>query len=101
MAPLVDMDVEFEFYATIRDAVDEKRLVREVEADATVGSALRALVADYDALDGLVFDSEGQLRTHLNVLRNDEGVRGLGGPEAPLSPGDTVVVLPGVAGGAA
>ncbi len=39
------------------------------------------------------------LRRFVNVYLNDEDVRFLGGLDAPLKDGDTVTVLPAVAGG--
>jgi molybdopterin synthase sulfur carrier subunit len=48
--------------------------------------------------DRLVDDSG--LRRFVNVYLNDEDVRFLGGLETPVSDGDTVTVLPAVAGGA-
>ena len=36
----------------------------------------------------------------MNVYLNDEDVRFLGGLETPVADGDTVTVLPAVAGGA-
>jgi molybdopterin converting factor small subunit len=39
------------------------------------------------------------LRRFVNVYINDEDVRFLGSLEAPLADGDSVVVLPAVAGG--
>ena len=41
------------------------------------------------------------LRRFVNVYLNDEDVRFLGGLETPVTDGDTVTVLPAVAGGAA
>jgi molybdopterin synthase sulfur carrier subunit len=66
------------------------------------GATLAELFADLDARYGglqerLVGDSG--LRRFLNVYLNDEDVRFLGGLEAPVSDGDTVTVLPAVAGG--
>ena len=42
---------------------------------------------------------DGQLRRFVNVYLNDEDVRFLGGLETPVKDGDTVTVLPAVAGG--
>ncbi len=42
---------------------------------------------------------DGALRRFVNVYINDEDVRFLGSLEAPLADGDSVVVLPAVAGG--
>ncbi|WP_026876433.1 MoaD/ThiS family protein [Jiangella gansuensis] len=41
----------------------------------------------------------GALRRFVNVYVNDEDVRFLGAEKAPLSDGDSVTVLPAVAGG--
>ncbi len=43
----------------------------------------------------------GDLRRFINVYVNDEDVRFLGGLETAVKDGDTVVVLPAVAGGRA
>jgi sulfur-carrier protein len=66
------------------------------------GSTLDELISDldgrYDGLRGRLVDESG-LRRFVNVYLNDEDVRFLGGLEAPVSDGDTVTVLPAVAGG--
>lgn len=66
------------------------------------GSTLGELVADLDARHpgiGERIVEGGQLRRFINIYLNDEDVRFLGGIETPLSDGDTVTVLPAVAGG--
>ena len=67
------------------------------------GSTLEELFADldgrYDGLRERLMDDSG-LRRFSNVYLNDEDVRFLGGLSAPVSDGDTVTVLPAVAGGA-
>ena len=66
------------------------------------GSTLDALIADLETRhpglrDRLVED--GGLRRFVNVYLNDEDVRFLGGIDTPVADGDTVTVLPAVAGG--
>jgi sulfur-carrier protein len=67
------------------------------------GSTLDELFADlagrYDGLSERLMDDSG-LRRFINVYLNDEDVRFLGGLSASVSDGDTVTVLPAVAGGA-
>jgi molybdopterin converting factor small subunit len=67
------------------------------------GATLEELFADLDGrFEGLrerLIDDAG-LRRFVNVYLNDEDVRFLGGLSAPVSDGDTVTVLPAVAGGA-
>jgi len=71
------------------------------------GDTLASLIADlderYSGLAGRLVDESGAaagLRRFVNVYLNDEDVRFLGGLEVPVKDGDTVTVLPAVAGGA-
>jgi sulfur-carrier protein len=67
------------------------------------GDTLAAVLDDLDSrhsgLRGRLVDDAG-LRRFVNVYLNDEDVRFLGGLDAPVKDGDTVTVLPAVAGGA-
>jgi sulfur-carrier protein len=67
------------------------------------GSTLDEVFADlndrYDGLRERLIDDAG-LRRFINVYLNDEDVRFIGGLSASVSDGDTVTVLPAVAGGA-
>jgi molybdopterin synthase sulfur carrier subunit len=67
------------------------------------GATLAELIGDLDAHYGGLRDrlqDESGLRRFVNVYLNDEDVRFLGGLETPVKDGDTVTVLPAVAGGA-
>src|SRR5258705_12376423 len=72
--------------------------VVEVEA-ATVGDALHALVERHGELRRHLYDEDGRLRRFVNVYRNEEDVRHLGREATPLSPGDTLTIVPSIAGG--
>ena len=66
------------------------------------GSTLSALLGDLDSrhqgLRERLVDDAG-LRRFVNVYLNDEDVRFLGSLETPVKDGDTVTILPAVAGG--
>jgi len=67
------------------------------------GATLDELLDNLDAAHGGLRERlvDGQkLRRFVNVYLNDEDVRFLGGLETPVKDGDTVTVLPAVAGGA-
>ena len=68
------------------------------------GGTLRELVDDIasrnPALREALVGEDGHLHRFINVYVNDEDVRYLGGIETPLHDGDTVSILPAVAGGA-
>ena len=64
----------------------------------TLGELLINLDAEHGGLRERLVDGES-LRRFVNVYLNDEDVRFLGGLETPVADGDTVTVLPAVAGG--
>jgi len=72
----------------------------EVMVDGdTVGASLKALEVAHPGFAERLFDEGGQLRRFVNVFVDDEDVRFLGGLETPLVDGQTVSVVPAVAGG--
>ena len=72
----------------------------EVEAaGSTVGDVLRTLTGEYPDTESQLFGAEGELNRYVNVYLNDEDVRVLDGLDTSVSDGDTVVILPAMAGG--
>ena len=69
-----------------------------VEADS-VKSALGALTEKYPNLKKHLYNEEGQLRHFVNIYVNDEDIRYLEKNETPLKDGDTVSIVPSIAGG--
>ncbi len=73
---------------------------REVASDgATVGDALRELAARHPDTESQLFGDDGELNRFVNVYVNDEDVRVLDGLETAVTPEDTLVILPAMAGG--
>jgi sulfur-carrier protein len=73
-----------------------------VKADgATVGDVLNVVAATYPATREQLFAGPGELNRYVNVYLNDEDVRVQHGLETVIDDGDTVVILPAMAGGAA
>ena len=67
------------------------------------GANLAEIIADIDSQFPGIGDrllDDGKLRRFVNVYINDEDVRFIGSLDAPITDGDTVTVLPAVAGGA-
>jgi len=72
----------------------------QVSADgSTVGDVLGSLVDAHPETRGQLFSEEGELNRYVNVYLNDEDVRVLDGLETAVDDGDTVVILPAMAGG--
>jgi MoaD family protein len=70
----------------------------EVEAK-TVGEALQSLAARFTALRKQLFTETGGVRSFVNVFVNDEDIRHLQGQETVLREGDTIYIIPSIAGG--
>ena len=66
---------------------------------ATVGQVLAALDAAHPGFRARLFDDDGQLRRFVNVFVADEDVRFLQGLDTKVTGGQTVSIIPAVAGG--
>jgi sulfur-carrier protein len=72
----------------------------ELEIDgATVGEVLHALDAAHTGFAERLFDEGGGLRRFVNVFVDEEDVRFLDGLDTPLTGGQTLSIVPAVAGG--
>lgn len=72
----------------------------QVEVDgATVGDVLGALDAAHPGFADRLFDEEGNLRRFVNVFVADDDVRYLDGVATAVPDGETVSIIPAVAGG--
>ena len=67
---------------------------------ATVGELLADLTRQYDGLKKHLYTDDGRLRSFVNVYINDEDIRYLQKEQTPVQPGDTISIIPSVAGGA-
>jgi sulfur-carrier protein len=66
---------------------------------STVGEALKALDAAHGGFGERLFDESGNLRRFVNVFLADEDVRFLEGLQTPVTSGQTLSIVPAVAGG--
>jgi adenylyltransferase/sulfurtransferase len=82
----------------LRPYADRQEIV-QVEG-ATVGEALSDLTTRFGDLRKHLFTDDGRLRNFVNVYLNDEDIRYLQRERTPLKTGDTLSIVPSVAGGA-
>ncbi|MGA7078012.1 MAG: ubiquitin-like small modifier protein 1 [Terriglobales bacterium] len=66
----------------------------------TVGEALAALVAQFPDLQRHLYSDDGKLRAFVNVYVNDEDMRYLQKEATAVKEGDTISIVPSIAGGA-
>ena len=78
-------------YTDKKDAVDAE--------GKTVGELLADLTSRHAGLKPHLYNEQGRLRSFVNVYVNDEDIRYLQKEQTPVSPGDTISIIPSVAGG--
>ena len=74
--------------------------VVEVEG-ATVGEVLANMTAEHAGLRKHLYGEDGSLRKFVAIYVNDDDIRFLEKEATPVKAGDTVSIIPSVAGGAA
>jgi len=67
----------------------------------SVGELLDRLTGEHTALKPHLFATDGRLRSFVNVYVNDRDIRQLAQRETPVKAGDTVSIIPSIAGGTA
>lgn len=91
------MAIEVRIPTVLRDYTDGAKVVEG--GGATLADLLTDLESRHTGLRGRLVDDGGGLQRFVNIYRGDEDVRFLGGLETPLSDGDSLTILPAVAGG--
>jgi len=67
---------------------------------SSVSSAMDSLLQQYPSLKKQLYTDDGRLRSFVNVYLNDEDIRYLQKVETAVSAGDTISIVPSIAGGA-
>jgi molybdopterin converting factor small subunit len=91
MAVKVMIPTPLRAYAGKKDSV-------EVNA-GTVAEALAALTTQFGELKKHLFSNDGHLRSFVNVYVNDEDIRYLQKDQTAVREGDTISIVPSIAGG--
>jgi molybdopterin/thiamine biosynthesis adenylyltransferase/rhodanese-related sulfurtransferase/molybdopterin converting factor small subunit len=65
----------------------------------TIGELLQNLTTKYGGLKQHLYSADGKLRSFVNIYVNDDDIRYLQKDQTPLKAGDTVSIIPSVAGG--
>ena len=68
-------------------------------AGVTAGEILNGLTARFPDLRKHLYNDEGKLRSFVNVYLNDEDIRYIGREAAAVAEGDTLSIVPSIAGG--
>lgn len=68
-------------------------------AGGSVASALDSLLQQYPSLKKQLYAEDGRLRSFVNVYVNDEDIRYLQSSDTAVKTGDTISIVPSIAGG--
>jgi len=69
-----------------------------IEANS-VGKALEQLTAAFPALSKHLYNDKKEVRSFINVFVNEENMRHKSGLDTPLANGDSIMIVPSIAGG--
>jgi len=76
----------------------DKQDVVQVEGN-TVGELLQNLTVKYSDLKKHLYNEDGRLRSFVNIYLNDDDIRYLDKEATVVKDGDTISIVPSVAGG--
>ncbi|MBG91213.1 MAG: molybdopterin synthase sulfur carrier subunit [Actinobacteria bacterium] len=71
----------------------------EIDQEGTVGELLTALVTQYTDLKDHLYQDETSLRKYVNIYLGDEDIRYLDHQNTPIKDGQTLSIVPSIAGG--
>ncbi|SHH51982.1 ubiquitin-like small modifier protein 1 [Halobaculum gomorrense] len=91
--------MNWKLFADLAEATGESEPEVDAADAATVGEALDALLDAHPALAARVLDDDGDLRGHINLLRNGRDIREGEGLATPVDEDDELALFPPVSGG--
>ena len=90
------MSIEVRIPTILRPYTKDQKSVEA--AGTTLAAVITDLDSQYAGLGERLLE-DGALRGFINIYINDEDVRFLGGLDAQIKDGDSITILPAVAGG--
>ena len=91
--------MQWKLFADLAEVAESRTVEVDAGPGETVGDALDALFEARPALRDRVVDEAGEVRDHVNVVRNGQNVRHASGLDTELEAGDELALFPPVTGG--
>jgi len=93
------MTITIRTFADLREILGAKEQELAVPEGQTVRGLLEGLCEAHPTLRGKLFDSAGEIRPYIIILKNGRNITSLQQLDTPLEPGDVIALFPPVAGG--
>ena len=93
------MKINIHIPTPLRPFVGNQDIV-EIHQEGTVGEVLSGLVNQYPELEKNLYDKNKVLRKFVNVYVDDEDIRYIDGENTPVKIGQSISIIPSIAGGA-
>jgi len=91
------MSIEIRLPTALRAFADKQE---KIGVDAgTVGEALEQMFSKHERLRQQLMSADGKLRSFVNVYVNDDDARDKQGLATAVKDGDTILIVPAIAGG--
>ena len=68
-------------------------------AGSTIATAMQDLVGQFPALKQHLYNENDEMRAFVNLFLGQDNIKDLQGLETPLNAGDTLRIIPSIAGG--
>ena len=92
--------MHWKLFADLAEAAGDGEVTVDLTAnEPTVADALGALIEARPALEPRIYTDDGEIESHLNLLKNGENVRDGEGLSTPVEAGDELALFPPVSGG--
>lgn len=66
---------------------------------ATIKEVINQLESNYPGFKEKLYSEDGELRRFINIYINEEDIRFLDSDSSPVKDGDTISIIPAIAGG--
>ena len=91
------MNAQVEIPSALQGFTNNRRVI-EVPG-GTVMEVFATLLDQYGQLRDHLYDEQGKVRSFINIYVNDEDIRYAQDLQTPVKAGDTVHIIPSIAGG--
>jgi len=91
------MSAVVEIPSALQRFVNQQKRVEVPEG--TVKDVFASLLGRHVGLKEQLFDEQGRVRSFVNIYVNDEDIRYLEKENTPIKDGDTISIVPSIAGG--